>query len=799
MFRRLPAVLFLFSALGLGASDSSLQFMVRAGADRSLVPQARILVTKAARTYQCVTGNNGECWVQGVDAGEYQVEVTAPGFAAHRLAAGIGHRQVRIFTVLLDIAPVTESVQVVAQQETESPRAATVSQWRPEELQTLPYAETLDVPHAVLRLLPGATRSHDDIIHVRGAEMSLSTITNGVVGLESQHPSLAAPAAPEHFEALELATGGFAAEYGLRLGGVVDATTRSGRTMKDHGSVALGGGGLGRRWASAEVGGSTERWSFYLGSRIYQTDWFFSPPEIPALHDSGHGIQNLLQIDYRLDSKTDLRFTVLGNHAQAEFPNTREQQTMWFRDARQSLWNQRAQISLNRSWNASNLVVQFSQAYARSLYVQNDRVVAPYFRYPRHTPNGSLRADYGFMLGGRHLVKTGAEGFLLRPREELVGNEVMMLGMPNQHTHRQWIRGQGQGHIASYYLQDHLRLTSRWTLDLGLRLDHYQMKGDGMQSLVVLMMRGMVNTKLAPSPYNWSKVDNGISPRVGMAYYVPSSGTTLRFSFSRMFLPPPVENQLLSSQNFIGMLVMGVPIDWRSRPLLAARGNQFDAGVTQKVGQAVLQINLYDRRLDNAYHTMQFGASRILPFVNFDQEGAYGAEASLRFPKLYWSGLSGYWNYSAARVFYYNPIIGGFQGHAHGEGLTRFPAPMDQIHTSTGGLTWRHHKSGVWTSLLGCFSTGTPLLPGGAGHDHASETTTVSAAMESVSGRLPSHLTADWSLGVDLLRETKRTLTLHFAVENLSNSPYRIAQESSFTPAQYSIGRVFSAGLRWRY
>lgn len=797
---RFPALFFWFSMLGLGASDSSLQFLVHAGADRSVVPQARVMVTNEARIYRCTTATNGECWVQGVDPGEYQVEVTAPGFATRRLAAQIGHRQVRVFTVPLDIEPVVEAVRVVAQQETESPRAATVAQWRPEELEALPFAETLDVPHAVLRLLPGATRSHDDIIHVRGAEMSLNTITNGMVGLESQHPSLAAPAAPEHFEALELATGGFPAEYGLRLGGVVDATTRSGRTMKDHGSVALGGGGLGRRYTALELGGHTERWGFYLGSRAYQTDWFFSPPEIPALHDRGHGLQNLVQIDYRLDSKTELRFTMFANCARAEFPNTAEQQNLWFRDARQSLWNQRAQLALNRSWNSSNLSIQLSQAWARSLYVQNDKVVSPYFRYPRYGANGSLRADYSFMLTGRHLFKTGVEGFLLRPREELVGNEVMMLGMPNQHIHRQWIRGQGQGHIGAYYLQDHLRVTSRFTLDLGLRLDHYQMQGDGMQSLVVVMMRNMIATKLPRSPYDWSHVDNAVSPRVGMAYYLPSSGTTLRASYSRVFLPPPVENQLLSAQNFIGMLMMGVTVDWRSRPLLGARGNQFDLGVTQKAGQAVLQLNLYDRRVDHAYHTMQFGASRILPFVNFDKESAYGAEASLRFPKLYWTGLSGYWNYSAARVFYNNPLVGGFQGHSHGEGLTRFPAPMDQIHTSTGGLTWRHNRTGVWTSLLAEFGTGTPLLPGGAGHDHgATAAATEVPPVEPVAGRLPSHLTADWSLGVDLLRETKHRLSLQFAVENFSNSPYRIAQESSFTPAQYSIGRVFSAGLRWHY
>jgi len=65
---------------------------------------------------------------------------------------------------------------------------------------------------------------------------------------------------------------------------------------------------------------------------------------------------------------------------------------------------------------------------------------------------------------------------------------------------------------------------------------------------------------------------------------------------------------------------------------------------------------------------------------------------------------------------------------------------------------------------------------------------------------VPSHLTADLSLGIDLLRDGGRPrLTIQVDVENVGDDVYRIAQESQFSPTQFSVPRLISATARFRF
>jgi outer membrane receptor protein involved in Fe transport len=82
---------------------------------------------------------------------------------------------------------------------------------------------------------------------------------------------------------------------------------------------------------------------------------------------------------------------------------------------------------------------------------------------------------------------------------------------------------------------------------------------------------------------------------------------------------------------------------------------------------------------------------------------------------------------------------------------------------------------------------------GEAGHDHGTAAAGAS--------RVPGHVTANLSAGVDLLRDSRRRgrLTLQLDAENVANRSYLIAQEGEFSPAQYAIPRLVSATLRVRF
>lgn len=125
---------------------------------------------------------------------------------------------------------------------------------------------------------------------------------------------------------------------------------------------------------------------------------------------------------------------------------------------------------------------------------------------------------------------------------------------------------------------------------------------------------------------------------------------------------------------------------------------------------------------------------------------------------------------------------------------------MDQRHTATGGLAYVHARSGVRAGVVLEYGSGTPIGHGGAhehaggGDDHAHGDS--GGTLE----RVPSHLTADLSLGIDLLRDGGRPrLTIQVDVENVGDDVYRIAQESQFSPTQFSVPRLISATARFRF
>jgi hypothetical protein len=177
-------------------------------------------------------------------------------------------------------------------------------------------------------------------------------------------------------------------------------------------------------------------------------------------------------------------------------------------------------------------------------------------------------------------------------------------------------------------------------------------------------------------------------------------------------------------------------------------------------------------------------------------------EARAEIPSLSRYGVSGYLNYALGRVHFYNPVSGGFVTEAEHLEPGRFLAPMDQTHTLTGGLSYRHARSGLFAATAVEYGSGTPTThaegettgdESDPGHTHA--------ASAADAARVPGHFTANVSAGIDLLRGQNRRprLSLQIDVENVTDNLYLIAQEGEFTPGQYSIPRLFSVTAKVRF
>ncbi|PWT85042.1 MAG: hypothetical protein C5B57_03700, partial [Blastocatellia bacterium] len=120
----------------------------------------------------------------------------------------------------------------------------------------------------------------------------------------------------------------------------------------------------------------------------------------------------------------------------------------------------------------------------------------------------------------------------------------------------------------------------------------------------------------------------------------------------------------------------------------------------------------------------------------------------------------------------------------------------------TAGLTYRHEKTGLWAGTAVEYGSGTPMEHGGAEDVRAAgEADHEHATSAEGADRVPGHATANLSLGVDLMRKVPRRpkLTIQLDIENITNNLYLIAQESEFSPGQYSIPRLLSVTAKLRF
>src|SRR5262249_41041506 len=141
----------------------------------------------------------------------------------------------------------------------------------------------------IVSAAPGMIRGHDDFVHIRGEEVALNPLINGVSFWENAHAVFSAGLNPDVIETANVMTGGFAPEYGNRFGGVVDIVTKSGLRRETSGSVSVNAGEAGRRNVFGDFGGHHGRIGYYAFGSMFQSDRFLSPPAPEAIHDHARG------------------------------------------------------------------------------------------------------------------------------------------------------------------------------------------------------------------------------------------------------------------------------------------------------------------------------------------------------------------------------------------------------------------------------------------------------------------------------------------------------------------------------
>jgi hypothetical protein len=495
------ALLFLGAVvLGVAPAWAQAEGIVRgqvvAAADASTLAQASVrLIAVSGDSVETTTDDSGSFVFQRVRPGEYMLSATAEGFGTNQTRVLIEPRDVRVVTIPLEVGAVAVNVTVsaeLAMTSTHSPSSTLVVADR---FEMLPVSQRTNLPDVLVTLAPGMIRGHDDFVHIRGHEVALNPSINGVQFWENAHAVFSPGLGVDYIESVNVMTGGFPAEYGNRFGGILDVVTKSGLTMRDRGSISLGVGSAQRHNVGFDWGGRSDRAAYYVNASGFTSDRFLSPPSPRSIHNTGRGLRSFGRVDFRANNNNDLELVVMGDGVNFDLPM--DERDAVLRPDFKNVQRTRSQ-TLIVSWDhvrSSELLVQ-AAAYQRwSVVRQHPETIDRYGAQTdaeRSLSTVGVKSDVARLLG-RHTVKGGIDLSLLRPREEfyyLSQPWIDFTHVPAVNESHVHFRGPNlgagiprpvvfnerkTGGQASLFVQDKVQLTSGFTVDAGVRFDHYSL------------------------------------------------------------------------------------------------------------------------------------------------------------------------------------------------------------------------------------------------------------------------------------------------------------------------------------
>jgi len=273
------------------------------------------------------TDSDGVILAKRLPFGRYRLEVTRPGFATYTALVDIQSALPTEYRVTLTLLPVRAQVTVsadatmldVRQSSTVQRIGETMLQRR---IATLPGRALSDV----VNTQPGWLLEANGILHPRGSEYQVQYVVDGLPMTDNRSPSFAPELDVDRVHALSIVTGGYPAEYGRKLGGVIEVVSVGVARQGLHGSAAASAGSFETATASGAAEYGWRRTMLGATAALAHTGRYLDPPVEENFSNSGTGSHLAAQFEH--ESSVADRVGVVFRHATTRFlvPNERVQQ-----------------------------------------------------------------------------------------------------------------------------------------------------------------------------------------------------------------------------------------------------------------------------------------------------------------------------------------------------------------------------------------------------------------------------------------------------------------------------------------
>jgi outer membrane receptor for ferrienterochelin and colicin len=635
---------------------------------------------------------------------------------------------------------------------------------------------------------PGWATEDNGVLHVRGVDDGFLYVIDGVPVYERIDGLFGVAPDPAMIDSVNVSTGYIPPEFGLKAGGVIEVRTggrpstslRAGSPDDWLGSVDAATGTDATHQVSSVAGGPLTRTiTLRAGIASQASSRFLDPVHPDNLHNDGNSVSGGGQFGWSLSPATTL--TAIAGFGRSDFdvPHGEAQEEAG-QDQQQHLRQQWQTLSVQHAASATT-VAQFAGYHrAGAAALAGSSRDTPLFTDADRTLRRVGVLGSVTHHRGRHLLKFGAEAARLRLREHFTfavtagdgAEEDDLSDAATAYTPDNpfLFDDEATATLLSVYAQDSIRPLERLTLDIGVRAD---------------WSRQLVRAS------QWS-------PRVGAAYWLPVTNTTVRASLGRFFQPPQSENLLLaSSREARALSPFATDAGQGGGELHPERQTAVEAGVEQMIGQAMrLDVAYWYRRVKNAADPNVFFGTTVI-FPNTVAAGrAAGVDVRLEMPRRH--GWSGYLSYTNSRVEQSGPITGGLfleDDIADIAPGTRFTPDHDQRNVGAMGVTYEHEGRAFWTALSARYESGTPIELDEDDHEEL-RARPGAELVDFERGRVKPRGVIDVIATKRLLRRSRADVSVRVSVLNLAGSRWAYNFGNPFSGTHFGPGRTLHAGVR---
>ena len=675
--KRLSAILMLFtSPLFCQSNRGELRLKVTDPAGLGVRTTVQIISKANQYRNTLSTSDQGSLVVQRLPYGIYELEIRQQGFGAASESVDIHSSIPTEYTIHLKLSSVNESVTVTAPDTLIDPgQAGSVSQIGSDDIQnrlgSIPGRSLQDLVNSQ----PGWLYEGNAVLHPRGSEYQTQFVVDGIPLTDNRSPSFGPAIDAGDVQSLSIYTAGFPAEYGRKMGGVVEVNTLPDSKPGLHGQVALSGGSFATAGASAEMQYAWGKNAFGANAGGSMTDHYLNPVVPQNYSNTGTLGDFAVNYDRELTSKDRLRLIVRHEVSRYDIPLEQVQQAAGQRQNADNL--ETMGIASYQHTFSSNTLADFRAMVRDNAngFDSNGNSTPIEVFQQNHFREAYLKG-IATINRGRHEWKFGFESdnnFLSENFRYHITDPTQFDGsIPLDFS----FAANRPDLEQSLFVQDQIRLKN-WTINAGLRWDHYQL----------LLNR------------------HAVDPRFSISRYFPGADLVVHFSYDRVFQTPSFENLLLSNSTGFASVDPSLP---RSR-VEPSEGNYYEAGATKVFRDKVkLEANYFRRLVANTADDNQITNTTISFPIAFRKSIIYGAEAKLELSE--WRRFSGFLSYSYAVGNVWFPVTGGLFLNGDG-GLTlppHFPDSQDQRHTLRGRLRYQV-KPRFWIAGGIQFDTGLPF------------------------------------------------------------------------------------------